>query len=224
MKKKEYYIFSMKTLYLNVLCILIFIGLYFFTDLIYPMDLLEIFGSKYLFFLLLFYFFIHEIIHGISYKLLGGEWKNIVFGAKLESGVFYCLCKQNVTRKNILISIMAPFVLIGVVTYIVGLYINSYILVLLSIANISGCSGDLMMFFYMIKLKKNIEYSEFDNPTQFAIYADYDVSKIKHHGLTFIGKKDELEIKDLKKLTITKTSYIILIILILMSLFTIFMS
>ena len=53
---------------------------------------------------------------------------------------------------------------------------------LLSIFNISGCSGDLVMFFFFLTRDKDIMYTELDDPTSFAIYADHDVSKYNHFG------------------------------------------
>ena len=70
-----------------------------------------------------------------------------------------CLCKQNISKKNILISLLFPFIFIGVITYVIGVLFNNSVLIWLSILNISGCSGDLMMFLGLLRLK-NFEYSE----------------------------------------------------------------
>ena len=77
------------------------------------------------------------------------------------------------------------------------------------------------MFMYIIKLNKNIEFSEFDNPIQFAIYSNEDVSKVKHFGLNFIKTADKLERKDLKKITISKGTIIVLIIFALLGILSI---
>ena len=44
----------------------------------------------------------------------------------------------------------------------------------------------------------------------FAIYADYDVSKVKHTCLNFIKSCEDVKREDFKKITISKPSYIIL--------------
>ena len=75
-----------------------------------------------------------------------------------------------------------------------------------------------MMFIYISKLNKNIEFSEFDNPTRFAIYADYDVTKTKHFGLKFIEKIDLLKKENLTRVTISKGTIIFSIILLIIAL------
>jgi hypothetical protein len=78
--------------------------------------------------------------------------------------------------------------------------------------NISGCTGDLMMFISFLNLK-NIEYSEFDDPISFGLYSDIDYSKKKMLGINYIKCVDELERKDMKKVSISKTSIIFFILL-----------
>jgi len=85
-------------------------------------------------------------------------------------------------------------------------------LVWLSIFNINGCSGDILMFIFMSRLKKDIEFTELDDPTSFAIYSDSDICKYNHFGLKYKGCYDSVERKDLKKITITKFSYVFLLI------------
>ena len=77
------------------------------------------------------------------------------------------------------------------------------------------------MFYHLSKLN-NFEYSEYDDPTSFGIYTNNDLSKKKMIGLDYVGKKDKLERNDFKKVTISKSSIIIIIsfyILILISIY-----
>ena len=161
-----------------------------------------------------------QIIHSVSYVINGANFKNITYGAHIEKGILCCLCKQNVNKRNILISLLSPFILIGVITYIIGIITKNDILLWLSIINISGCSGDLMMFYSLSKLK-NIEYSEYDNPIAFGIYTSEDLSQKKMIGLKYKGTKEKLEIKDLKKITISKISIISFIVLFILGILNI---
>jgi hypothetical protein len=129
----------------------------------------------------------------------------------LEKSILCCLCKQNISKRAILTSLLYPFFLIGIVTYIIGIVAKQPVLIILSIANISGCAGDLMMFYGLSKIK-NFEYSEYDNPLAFGIYTEEDLSKHKIFGLKYIGMQDTLERKDLKKLVISKPTIIFLLI------------
>ena len=161
------------------------------------------------------YFILHEIFHSISYVIHGAKFKNVTYGACLEKGVLFCLCKQNISKKNILISLVYPFIFLGVITLIIGKVFNFMPLVLLSLLNITGCSADLVMFFDFLKIK-DFEYSEFDDPTAFGIYTSEDYSNKKMFGLKYVEKKDNLNIIDYRKVVISKTSAIIFAIFIVM--------
>jgi hypothetical protein len=82
----------------------------------------------------------------------------------------------------------------------------------------SGCVGDIAMFNFISKLK-NIEFSEFDDPTSFAIYSSNDVSKYKHYGLKFIEKRDSLDRKDLNKIVISRFSILFILFVFIISFF-----
>ena len=160
------------------------------------------------------YLFLHEILHSLAYVIYGGKYNKITYGIALELGVLYCLCKQNISKNNILHSLMYPFVIIGIITYIISIIYNLPILLWLSIFNISGCSGDIIMFMFISKLK-NIEFSEMDDPISFAIYTSEDISKIKHYGLEYLGAEDKISRNDFTKIKVSKKSYYIIITMII---------
>ena len=215
MKKrdKKYYLFEIDVLILNIVCTLIMIIGFVFTYLINSKFVLGIFDNVdavWFIILYLLYMGLHEVVHSIGYVLYGGDFKKIVYGIQLESGVFYCLCKQNVSRKNILNSLLFPLFYLGGITYVLSFIFNSYYLLILSIFNIAGCAGDIMMFLYIRKLNRDIEYTELDNAIQFAIYTEEDISKYSHFGLKYKGVVDSVVREDLKKIKISKVSYILI--------------
>lgn len=210
--KKKYYLFEMKTGALNVLSIILFMGMIMLTGYLLDGKIINIMAAgAQVFIIMIPYFAFHEVLHSIGYVLNGADFKYITYGAHLEKGVFCCLCKQNVSKRCILISLLFPFIFIGIITYIIGIIFNIPVLVLLSIMNISGCSGDLIMFYSLSKLK-NYEYSEYDDPISFGLYTEEDLSKKKLPCLKYVGTKDELERNDLKKISVSKTSIAIIII------------
>ena len=227
--KKKYYIFSLDMMFLNVFSfILLFlvIGLtilidkeFLITSVIYVFAKERLFKT---FILVIGYLMLHEILHSIGYYLYGAKYKNIIYGIELEKGIFYCLCKENIKKKNIMNSLMFPLFYIGIVTYIFSFIFESYYLLILSIFNISGCVGDIFTFIFMLKLDNNIEFSEFDDTTSFAIYTDKDISKNKYLGLKNINVTNKLIRKEYTKIKISKWSYIILSVLFIISLITIF--
>lgn len=228
MKKnnKKYYLFQMKMLPLNAISIILFLIMICITYMWNIEFLNSSFFTVYdsfglLLILMIIFMVIHEILHSIAYVIYGGSFKNIVYGVYLEKGVFYCLCKQNINKLNILNSLFFPLFYIGVVTYVLGMIFEFPFLTWLSIFNITGCSGDIIMFMFMSKLSKNIEFTEIDDPTSFAIYSEKDVSKSNHFGLKYIGCYNEVEKNDLKKITISKFSWIILGLILILSIIAI---
>lgn len=221
-KNKKYYIFEMDMGKLNIVSLVLMIVMIIITLPLYPKNLLIEFSSINIlvfFSVYIIWMFLHEILHSIAYIIYGGDFKKIVYGGYLEKGVLYCLCKQNITRKNILNSLMFPLFYIGIVTYIIAIIFEIPLLLFVSIANISGAAGDIIMFMYISRLSKNIEFTEFDNPIQFAIYSDEDVTKIPHFGLNYIETTKSLKREDMKKIKISKATIIFFIIIILILIF-----
>ena len=200
------------------LIIMLFITFYFSNEITMTDKDFEL-----IFLLIIPYLILHELLHSIAYVINGAKFKNITYGAHLEKGILCCLCKQNVSKRNILISLLFPFVIIGVITYIIGILTNNTVLIWLSILNISGCSADLIMFFDLLKLK-DFEYSEYDNPMAFGLYTSEDLSKTKLFGLKYIGETKSLEKNNMKKISISKFSIITFIIFIILGIWLIFLT
>ncbi len=211
---KKYHIFQMKEVALNVLSIVILVIMLILTFLL-NRDYIFMGDLGWCIILLIPYLIVHELLHSLSYVLHGADFKYITYGAHLEKGILCCLCKENITKKNILTSLIYPFFFIGIVTYVIGMIWDLDILITLSIFNISGCSGDLMMFIGLLKIK-DFEYSEYDNPLAFGLYTEEDLNQRKLFGLKYLGSKDSLEKSDLKKVSISKTSYAIFIVLLIL--------
>ena len=214
MKEKKYYLFEMDMTILNIISLVLFLGAVGITYLFYKFGILHNWNYNVglICLLMIPYLILHELLHSLSYVIHGANFKNVVYGAHLEKGVLCCLCKQNITRRNILTSLVYPFIFIGIITYIIGILLDSPLIIALSVVNISGCSGDLIMFFAFLTIK-DFEYSEYDNPTAFGLYSSNDLSKKKFFGLKYVGEKEKLEIKDLKKVSIIIISIVCFIII-----------
>ncbi len=175
-----------------------------------------------IFFVILFLWMVlHEIIHGIFYVRKGANKKNITYGAALEKGVFYCRCGEYVYKETVMTSLMAPFILIGVVTLILGMILHSYLLLILSIANISGAAGDIAMFiFFLDQEDKNLKFIEFGDTLTFAIESYEDLSQKHNKGVKFVKEvmnDNELPVNDnSKKVNISVGSYVIVFLILLL--------
>ena len=215
--KKEYYVFKMNLATLNILSLVLIIPLFAIAYIIAPnllTDCIQLFSSSknlvIIFTYIIGYMILHEIVHAIGYIIHGADPKKITFGMEMEKGVFYCLCKQDITRKNCLNAVMYPLFWIGIVTYIISIIFNLPILLLLSIINISGSAGDIMYFIFISKLDKNIMFSELDDGTSFAILSEKDISGVKPFGIKFVEKINEIPRNDFKRVRISKLSRLIL--------------
>ena len=225
---KKYYIFKMNMNVLNIfsfvlLGIVIGISILIYKD--FWKEYTDNFFKMGLFLVAFFgYMILHELLHALSYVIHGAKTKNITFGIYLEDNILCCLCKQDITKKNILMSLLCPFFFIGIVTYVIGAIFKLPMLFLLSIFNLSGCIGDIVMFIFISRLPKDIKFSEFDDPTSFAILSSEDLSDRKPFGLKYEGTVTALEKKDMKRLRISKKSIIFMIFLLIITAFLLIMA
>lgn len=223
--RKKYYIFKLDMKFLNIFSFILLAVVILLTIVIDKNFLIESIIYTFnphrillMFILIFIYLVLHEVLHSIGYYIYGAKYKNIVYGIELEKGIFYCLCKQNVSKKNIMNSLMYPLFYIGILTYVISLIIRSKYLLVLSIFNISGCIGDIITFLFIIKLNRDIEFSELDDTTSFAIYSNRDISNIKCVGIKYIDTVSKIERFVYNKIRVSKLSYFILIIILILCL------
>jgi len=169
---------------------------------------------------LILWLFLHEIIHGLTFMAFREVKKrSVVFGAKLESGIFYCMCKQPISKKVIIFSLLAPLFLIGFITLIIALIFDLPTLAFLSLFNISGAAGDIMMTIMFFKLPKKIKYTDLDDCEGFVVLSKDDLSNRKFLGFNLVESGDyskDIRAHDFTKITCSKTSFIILIIVLIL--------
>ena len=221
--RKNYYLFKMNALILNCFsCVLILICSIIFY-LIYGRESLMVLNNDLNIVMILYipYLLLHELLHSFAYVKYGADFKNITYGIHLEKGILCCLCKQRISKKNILCSLLYPFIIIGIITLLLGIIVDSSLLIILSLVNITGCSGDLVMFYHLIKLN-DFEFSEYNDPMAFALYTKEDFSKLKLFGLNFVEKTTKIDKSDLRKVVISKTSIVILVIFYVLFTLTLF--
>ena len=180
--------------------------------------------------IMILWFVLHEIIHGIAYWLCGVKKENITFGVVLEKGILYCRCNEFVNKKTILISCIAPFVVIGVITYTLGVIFNFGFLVLLSIFNICGAAGDLAMFGFFLGRRNDVKFRELDDSTTFCLETKEDLVNNNFMAVKLkkvINNKELTELKDdkTKFINVSKFSWgfiIVMLVLMIVSLVMMF--
>lgn len=218
MSRTKYYTYRLNMITLNVMAIILFIVVSLIVLVIESNDNYVISYDIRIFVYVILWLGLHEILHGIGFAIFRSvNNRNITFGLSLEKGVFYCMCKQEIERKVILTSLCMPVMIIGIVTLILGMIINSYILVLLSIMNIVGSIGDMAMIGYFLRVG-DVRYLDLDDCTSFTVISNDNLSKIRIMGIELIDSgiydSKKMVARDRRKLVISKPSYILFLIMI----------
>ena len=222
-KELNYYTYELDMVFLNILSLIIFGAVSIMVWLIVKNDPLMIQDNPGpLLIYMILWLMLHEILHGIGFAIFKEvNKKNIVFGMALEKGVFYCMCKQKISKKVILTSLLFPVTIIGLITLIIGIMIHSYYLVVLSILNIAGAVGDLVMTVFFLKADNDIIYLDLDDCTSFTVLSTKDISNIKVKGIKLRESgiyNEKMESHNKKRITISKKSYVTLGIILILSL------
>ena len=215
-KEKKYYTYSLNMTILNILAIILLILV---SVIVYILEYKDNYymttSLTNLFILMFIWLIIHELLHGIGFLIFKRvKLKNITLGMFLEKGVFYCMCKQKIDKRIILTSLLFPLTFIGIITLIIGMIINSYVLVLLSITNIVSAIGDIVMTIFFLKCPNDIIYLDLDDCTSFTVLTNKNIDSIKVPGITLKDKgiynPKVMYSKDKRRIVISKLSYILL--------------
>lgn len=110
----------------------------------------------------------HELIHGITWAIFAERgFKSIEFGIMWHYGAVYCTCREALPKGAYIIGALMPLILLGIVPFIVGLSLGSFMLALLGIFLIVGAVGDMMIAHKLTRYKCNSDdFYIFDHPTE----------------------------------------------------------
>lgn len=94
---------------------------------------------------------IHELIHALFFKLLGGSQTHVEFGYK--DGMFYTGCPGRVFSRTAFLGVLlAPAIIVSASCLIVAFYSRYYMLCLaILFLHLSGCVGDILAAAEIIK-------------------------------------------------------------------------
>ena len=226
-KNTTYYTYTLNMTILNMLSIILFIivGI-----LVYVLECHDNYfitaPISTLFILMFIWLLLHELLHGIGFAIFKEvDSKNITFGIFLEKGVFYCMCKQNIGKKAIFTSLLFPITIIGILTLVIGMSLNNYELVFLSVLNIVSSIGDSVMILYFLKCPNDIIYLDQDDCTSFTVLSSKSLEHIKIPGIVLSKKgiydEEKMKSKDKRRVVISKLSYLLLALIFILSIITI---
>lgn len=214
----KFYTYQLDMGILNILAILLFLVIGIIMGIVgYDFSGIVNYNMIMLFILLIFWLMLHEVLHGIGFAMFKEvKLNNIVFGMALEKGVFYCMCKQKISKKVIFTSLLFPLTIIGIVTLILGSVLSNDLLIYLSIFNIVGSIGDIVMSVYFLKCPNDVIYLDLDDCTSFTVLSKNNLDNIRIPGIKLVSSgvyDSKMKAKDKRKLVISKASWYILIII-----------
>jgi len=106
------------------------------------------------YFLFIVFVVVHELIHGVTWAMFCEDrFKSISFGFIKEYLTPYCTCSQPMKKYQILIGSLMPTIILGFILGVVSILTSSQMLLIVSVLNILGGGGDLMVTFKLLKYK-----------------------------------------------------------------------
>ena len=106
---------------------------------------------------------IHEGIHGLVWGCFCKKrFKSIRFGIMKESGTPYCHCMEPLRFGGYILGCLAPFLILGIGLFLVSLFTQSSLLLLLSILNLLCAGGDTTI---ALMLLPHLNAEILDHPT-----------------------------------------------------------
>lgn len=117
--------------------------------------------------------FSHEVIHGLSAVIFGKcGGADLRFGMKLKDGLFFCHCKKPITINAYRIMLIMPFIITGLIPYIITVFFGGIMLIAVFAMLMAGAAGDIVMLCGLAK-QKNGKNLVIDHPDAVAYYLLY---------------------------------------------------
>ncbi|OMP68051.1 DUF3267 domain-containing protein [Domibacillus epiphyticus] len=99
---------------------------------------------------------LHEVFHLIGFVIWGKcNRSDLVYGINRELGVAYAGTKKIIQNQAMKKALLLPFWLTGFLPFIIGIWLNSAVLMTVSAFLIGGGAGDFSMYQQLRKVKKD---------------------------------------------------------------------
>lgn len=166
--------FLIKSLFLSIIISIIYIGLFLLftgdynTLIKQPANSINKYGitiSVMVFFAVqIIGFIVHEVIHGMFSILFTKDIKSVKFGIAPKQMMFYCHCLKPLYVNHYLIMVAAPFIIMGVIPFVLGLYFENLFAIFFGYVFSVAAIGDLYIIYLVLKnyQKKYIQDSASD--------------------------------------------------------------
>lgn len=95
----------------------------------------------------LLFIVLHEIFHLIGFMLWGGcKKEDLVYGVNRELGIAYAGTKKVLPVHAMKKALLLPFWMTGLLPFVIGIWLNSPVLIMASAFLIGGAAGDFSMY------------------------------------------------------------------------------
>lgn len=106
----------------------------------------------FIFLTVIFSVILHELIHGLTFSFYCKQkFKSIKYGIIWKSIMPYCNCQEELKVKYYKIGVIMPFLILGILPLVLSIFLKSLILFFYSYFSIITASGDLIIFFFLLK-------------------------------------------------------------------------
>ena len=96
---------------------------------------------------------LHEFFHLFGFRVFADvPWKRMKVGINLKLGIAYATTDKLMTNRAIRRALLLPFWMTGILPAIIGLYMDSGIMIILAAFLIGGAAGDFAMYKALKKL------------------------------------------------------------------------
>ncbi|WP_257958716.1 DUF3267 domain-containing protein [Bacillus sp. V3-13] len=114
---------------------------------------------------------VHEFFHMIGFHFAGKvPWNEIAYGVDFKKGIAYAHSKQMITVKAMKIALWLPFLVTGLLPFVIGVMLDEVFLTLLGAFLIGGCTGDFAFIFKIRKYSSNTLVKDHPTEPQFTVY------------------------------------------------------
>ncbi|SFA95580.1 Putative zincin peptidase [Lentibacillus halodurans] len=114
---------------------------------------------------------IHEAIHLIGFRYIGGvSRQELVWGVNWKMGVAYAHAKKPITVKQMKKVLMLPLIPTGLLPLVIGVSINFPALSILGVIMAAGCLGDLALYRKLVKFPEYALVQDHPSKPQFIVY------------------------------------------------------
>ncbi len=98
--------------------------------------------------------FIHELLHGIGWMIAGKvSWHKMKFGFNWKGMVPYAHCSEPMPLSRYMVGVLLPFVGVGVLPWVLGLFLNNFLLLFIGMIFSFSAAGDIYMAWLLRKHK-----------------------------------------------------------------------